>query len=161
MKFFLVILFISTCLISSAQTTAKQVTENARSIKAEMRNSLGDLKYDGYKTTYYEVKDYPVFKEFEATLILRTSYTLFFSGEAAQQSVGLRIYDKPYNERDRTLLYEEKNLSQKKLSISTTELDQIYKKATGKKEKLKAIYVEYSIPKGTPDLGAIVLVFGY
>lgn len=76
MKFFIVLLSLSTSLSLFSQTTVKQVTENARAIKSEMRQSLQGEKYDGSKITYYEVKDFPVFKEFDITLFLRENYTL-------------------------------------------------------------------------------------
>lgn len=161
MKFFIVLLSLSTSLSLFSQTTVKQVTENARAIKSEMRQSLQGEKYDGSKITYYEVKDFPVFKEFEITLFLRENYTLYFSGEAATNNIGMRIYDKAYDEKNRTLLYEVKDLSTKKATVSTLDLNTIYRKSTGRNDNLKSVHVEYSIPKGTPDLGAVVLIFGY
>ena len=88
MKFILLLLSLTVQLFLFAQTTIKEVTENARQIKAEMRASLTDEKYDGSKITYYEVKDFPIFKEFEITLFLRGNYTLYFSGELAKTNVG-------------------------------------------------------------------------
>lgn len=161
MKFIIVLLSLTSCVFSFSQTTVKEVTENARNIKTEMRSSLKDEKYDGSKITYYEVKDFPIFKEFEITLFLRGNYSLYFSGEAVKNNVGMRIYDKAYDEKNRTLLYEVKDISTKKISLSTVDLNAVYKKSTGTKENLKSVFVEYSIPKGTPDLGAVVLVFGY
>jgi hypothetical protein len=161
MKFFIVLFTFTLSLSVFSQTTVKQVTESARSIKAEMRSSLKDLKYDGSKITYYEVKDFPVFKEFEITLFLRGNYVLYFSGEAANNNVGMRIYDKAYDEVGRTLLYEIKDISSKKIEVATADLNEVYKKSTGRSDNLKSVYVEYSIPKGTPDLGGIVLIFGY
>lgn len=73
----------------------------------------------------------------------------------------MRIYDKAYDEKNRTLLYEVKDLSTKKATVSTLDLNTIYRKSTGRNDNLKSVHVEYSIPKGTPDLGAVVLIFGY
>lgn len=161
MKFILLLLSLTVQVFLFAQTTIKEVTENARTIKAEMRASLTDEKYDGSKITYYEVKDFPIFKEFEITLFLRGNYTLYFSGEVAKTNVGMRIYDKAYDDKNRILLYETKDISSKKLTVSTLDLNETLKKLTGRSDNLKSVFVEYSIPKGSPDLGGIVLIFGY
>ena len=144
-----------------SQTTIKEITEQARSIKTELRRSLVNEKYDGSKITYYEIGKKPILKEFEVTLFLRSNYTLYFNGEAANNSTSLRIYDTAYNKNERTILYELSDISSKNISISTIDLNKKYKELTGKTDNLKSIYVEYSVAEGTPDLGAVVLIFGY
>jgi hypothetical protein len=161
MKLIPVIFALSTSLVLFAQTTVKEVTESARAIKTELRQSLVNEKYDGSKITYFEVRNTPVLKEFEIALFLRESYTMYFSGEAVKTNVSIRIFDKPYTSSDRTLLYDSKDISGKKVTLTTADLNDAYKKAKGSSAKLKSVYVEYGIPKGTPDLGAIVLIFGY
>jgi len=161
MKLITVIIALSTCLVVFSQATVQEITESARAIKSELRQSLVNKKYDGSKITYFEIKNAPILKEFEIALFLRESYTMYFSGEAAKTNVSMRIYDKPYSSANRTLLYDSKDISGKKITLTTAELNATYEKAKGNSEKLKYLYVEYGIPRGTPDFGAVVLIFAY
>lgn len=161
MKLITVIFALSTSLVVFSQTTVKEVTESARAIKSELRQSLVNKKYDGSKITYFEVKNTPILKEFEIALFLRESYTMYFSGEAAKTNVSMRIYDKPYSSANRTLLYDSKDIAGKKITLTTADLNAAYKKEKGDSANLKYVYVEYGIPRGTPDLGAVVLIFAY
>jgi hypothetical protein len=149
----------------AGQTSVQQVTEKARLVKSEMRTKMvgESLKYDGSKITYYEVKESEILKEFEVTLFLRDNYTLYFNGNASSvnHKVSMKIYDQPYDYPNRKALFSKDNISGTELKVSTIDLNKKYQELNKTSEKLKSIFVEYTVPGGSQDLGGIVLIFGY
>jgi hypothetical protein len=162
MKFHLSLILVCFCALSFAQQDDVEALKNEVKVaKEELKNTLGDLKYDGSKTTYYEVKGDVDFKDLEIILFLRENYRLMFSGKASRGKVRLRIYDKPSENADRLMLFEVKNISGKTATISAQELNDMLAFYDPNPQELRSVYVEYEISKGKTERGAIVLVLGY
>jgi hypothetical protein len=156
------ILFLSLLFVSFGQQDDVLILKNeVKEAKEELKNNLGDKKYDGSKTTYYEVKGSKDFKDLEIILFLREDYTLHFSGKASRGKVALRIYDKPSDDGDRIMLFEVKNISGKTQQVTSKELSEMLKFYDENPQPLRSVYVEYEIAKGKPARGAVVLVLGY
>lgn len=143
------------------QDDVTQLKNEVKEAKEELKNNLGSQKYDGSKTTYYEVRNTVNHKDLEIILFLRDNYSLNFSGKASRGKVRLRIYDKPADNPDRIMLFEVKNISGKTASITSNELNQNLEFYVQNPQSLRSVYVEYEIQKGKTDRGAIVLVLGY
>lgn len=143
------------------QDDVTQLKNEVKEAKEELKSNLGDKKFDGSKTTYYEVRNAVGFKDLEIILFLRDNYSLNFSGKASRGKVKLRIYDKPSDNPDRIMLFEVKNISGKLSSVSSHELNQQLEFYIQDPQPLKSVYVEYEIQKGKTERGAVVLVLGY
>lgn len=129
--------------------------------KEMSKDDLGDLNYDGSKSTYFQVKNELTFKEVEIAVFLRDNYHLFFNGYPAESKVTLRIYDKPADNPNRIMLWEIKNISGKRKSTSVEELKKMYAYYVEDPNSLKSIFVDYEIHKGDLSRGGVVLVLGY
>lgn len=138
-----------------------QFIEKMNDAKEMSKNDLGDLNYDGSKSTYFQVKDELTFKEVEIAVFLRDNYHLFFNGYPAPSKVTIRIYDKPADNPDRIMLWEIKNISGKRKSTTIDELKKMYGYYVEDPNSLKSIFVDYEIHKGDPSRGGVVLVLGY
>ena len=141
--------------VSDLRNEVKQAKE---ALKAELKG----LSYDGAKTTYYEVKRSPDYKEVEVILFLRDEYTLMFSGEASPGRVSLRIYDKPSHDPNRTVLFEARNISGKQEVVTEAELNERLSFYNPEADALRSVFVEYEVARGrNPERGAIVMILGY
>ncbi|MDX1652869.1 MAG: hypothetical protein R3277_10285 [Brumimicrobium sp.] len=129
--------------------------------KKTLKDDLGDLNYDGSKSTYFQVGDKLTFKEVEVAVFLRDNYHLLFNGHPAPSKVTLRIYDKPAENPDRIMLYEVKNISGKRKTITVEELKKLYAYYVEDPNTLRSVYIDYEIHKGKKARGGIVLVLGY
>lgn len=162
MKGVITLLLIGSLFISFGQQDDVELLKNeVKLAKEELRNNLGSQKYDGSKTTYYEVTDNNDFKDLEIILFLRDNYTLNFSGKPSRGKVRLRIYDKPSEDGNRLMLFEVKNISGKTAQISSNELNEMLAFYDPNPQALRSVYVEYEISKGKSLRGAVVLVLGY
>jgi hypothetical protein len=162
MKSIITLLLLGFVFISFAQQDDVEILKKeVTTAKDELKSNLGSQKYDGSKTTYYEVKSTSDFKDLEIILFLRDNYTLNFSGKASRGKVRLRIYDKPSENADRIMLFEVKNISSQTASISSDELNEMLAFYERNPQPLRSVYVEYEIAKGKSVRGAIVLVLGY
>ena len=159
----LVVIFILfSCYSFGQRADVEQLKNEVKEAKDALRNQLGDLRYDGSKVTYYEVKRDPSFKDLEVILFLRENYTLMFNGAPSSSKVAMRIYDKPSHQSDRVMLYEVKNISGKSRTVTEQELNNQLTFYVQNPQKLRSVYVEYEVSKGkNPDRGAVVLVLGY
>lgn len=136
--------------------------KEVKEAKAALKEELNDLKYDGSKTTYYEVKRSPDFKELEVILFLRDEYTLFFNGDPSPGRVSLRIFDRPSHDPNRTVLFEVRNISGKQKSVTEAELNERLSFYVQDPAPLRSVYVEYEVSRGrNAERGAVVMVLGY
>jgi hypothetical protein len=129
--------------------------------KKTTKEALGDLKYDGAKSTYFQVKKEVSYKEVEVAVFLRENYHLFFNGNPTSSRVSVQIYDKPASDPNRIMLWEVKNISGKEKSISVNELKEKYSYYVEDTNDLRSVFVDYEIQKGKPERGGIVMVLGY
>lgn len=142
--------------------------EKIKSNKSEAQSSLKPFKYDGSKITYYNVKSFEQTKEVEVYLFNNTDYKFSFSAKSASHDVKIKIYDKNKEESDRILLKEVSNIKGTQFIVNSADLNSAYK-SKGGSDRLKRVYVDYSIPAATGKVdknsmssrGAIVLVMGY
>jgi hypothetical protein len=147
--------------INAQQEDVARLRDEVNQAKSELRSLIAPQKYDGSKTTYYEVLKQNDFKDLEVVLFLRDSYSLHFSGKASGSKVRLRIYDKAPEDPSRIALHETKNISGKTVTVSSRELQEILSFHYENPNQLKSVFVEYEIMKGKPERGAIVMVLGY
>ena len=118
-------IFILFAVYSIAQREDVVALKNSvKEAREALKKELKGLKYDGSKTTYYEVKRNPDFKELEVILFLRDEYTLFFNGDPSPGRVALRIFDKPSHDPNRTIIYEVRNSSGKQITVKESELNE-------------------------------------
>lgn len=143
------------------QEDVQRLKEEVKVAKEELRNGLGGQKFDGSKTTYFEVGPKNDFKDLEIVLFLRDTYVLHFNGKAAGAKVRMRIYDKSSQHKDRIMLYEVKNIDGKISAISTKEMNEVLNFHYPNAGALKSVFVEYEIMKGKSHRGAIVMALGY
>lgn len=155
-------LFILPIIISLQNADSDDMKKNVRTIQSNLRKSMDDLKYDGSKVTYFEIKNRIQFKEVEVILFLREKNTLFFNGELSAGRVNLKIYDKPANDPNRLMLFEVKNINKKSVSVSENELNERLSFYDPNPTKLRSVFVDYEISKSKKEeRGAIVMAIGY
>lgn len=159
MKLIQIILFCSTFIFSSF--SQDDFIDKMNEAKKTTKEDLGDLKFDGAKSTYFQYRDALTFKEVEVAIFLRENYHLFFNGYPAPSKVTIRIYDKPANNPDRIMLWEVKNISGKRKSISVEELKKMYAFYVEDVDNLRSVFVDYEIHKSKPQRGGVVMVLGY
>lgn len=152
--------------------TADEIAEFKEKInanKSEAQSSLTPFKYDGSKITYYNAKSFEQNKEVEVYLFNNTDYKFSFSAKSADHNIVIKIYDKnSESAADRILLKEISNVKGTSFVVNSKDLNDAYKKSGGA-DRLKRVYVEYTIPATTGKVdknsmssrGAIVLVMGY
>jgi len=159
MKFLPVILICFTIVFNSF--SQDDFIDKMNEAKKNTKEELGDLNYDGSKSTYFQVRNEVSYKEVEVALFLRDNYHLFFNGNPTSAKVSVKIYDKPANNPDRIMLWEVKNISGKQKSVSENELKEMYAYYVEDVDNLRSVFVDYEIQKGKPERGGIVLVLGY
>lgn len=135
--------------------TAFQVVETCDStfLKKELKEKLKpDFKYDSSKSTKFYYKNKPQRKEIEIPLYRGEKYRfLFHTGGLSRRDVKIEIYDKPVDNKKRTLLYE----------LMPNEGQSIY---VFEPEKSRKMYLDYSIPEvaePTEQQECIAFVLGY
>lgn len=159
MKIFPIILICSTITFNSF--SQDNFIDKMNEAKQTTIDALGDLKFDGSKSTYFQVKRDVTYKEVEVAVFLRDNYHLFFNGEPSNSKVTLRIYDKAATDPNRIMLWEVKNISGKQKSVSVKELKEMYSYYVEDPDNLRTVHVDYEIQKGKPERGGIVMVLGY
>ncbi|PHR47303.1 MAG: hypothetical protein COA32_07735 [Fluviicola sp.] len=159
MKFLQIILICFTFAFSSLAQDS--FIDKMNEAKKTTKEELGDLKFDGSKSTYFQVREEVSYKEVEVAIFLRKNYHLFFNGNPTSAKVTVRIYDKPANNPNRIMLWEVKNISGKQKSVSVEELKKMYAYYVENVDNLRSIFVDYEIQKGKPERGGVVMVLGY
>lgn len=149
------------CLVGFNSFSQDDLVEKMNEAKKTTKENLGDLKYDGSKSTYFQVRKNVSYKEVEIAVFLRDNYHLFFNGNPTSSRVSVQIYDKPANNPNRIMLWEVKNISGKQKSVSVNELKEMYSYYVEDVSNLRSLYIDYEIQKGRPERGGIVLVLGY
>lgn len=154
-------LFVALTLLSTTEADGgSSLDARVNTFKAECRHQLRPFRYEGSRITYYSAQKEDVKRGIEAYMVLDTEYKFVFSGKDASTKVTLRIFDQS-DEKKRTLLKEVKTIQNKIEIVSSAELSKTYLKKTKASERLKMVYLEYSIESGSTKNEAIVLVIGY
>jgi hypothetical protein len=125
--------------------------------KYELKQLIKPARYEASRVTYYSKSSEKQVRGIEAYLLINTEYKLAFSGKECTSKVGVKVYDK----ENGTLLKEIKTISAKNTEISSKDLNSVYRKKVTKKERLKSVYIEYSIQEGIGGSEGIVFVIGY
>lgn len=128
--------------------------------KHECKQLLKPFRYEGSRITYYNVQKETVTKNVEAFLILDTEYKFVFSGKETSTKVTVKIFDSQ-DLKKRNLLKEIKNVHAKNVTISSNDLMAVYRKKVATGDRLKAVYIEYTISGGTSKNEAVIMVVGY
>lgn len=128
--------------------------------KYECKQLIKPARYEGARITYFGASKEKQGKNVEAYFLLDTEYKLAFSGKECGTKVSVKIYDSQ-NESKRTLLKELKNIQGKNSVVSSKDLTSVFRKKVKSEERLKVVYIEYSIAENVSKNEAIVLVIGY
>ena len=145
------ILLITFLVISTAFQVAEECDTMA--LKKELKDLLKpDYKYDSSKTTRFYYKTKPQQKEIEIPLYRGEKYRFLFNlSGISREGVKVSIYNKPFDNSKRELLYELKPEPGK--MIYTFEPD-----------KSRKMYINYAIPEvseTTETRDCLVFVLGY
>lgn len=146
--------FFSIILLALSSIAAIQIVEefDALALKTELKKELQpDYKYDSAKTTRFSYKTKEQQKEIEIPLFMGEKYRFIFNTSGLTQNIKIEIYNKPFDNKKRELLYKLEPKAGK----------HIY---TFEPEKSRKMYVTYTIPKvDEPTLvkDCLVLVIGY
>ncbi|MES2587473.1 MAG: hypothetical protein V4622_00750 [Bacteroidota bacterium] len=128
--------------------------------KYECKQLIKPARYEGSRITYYNESQEEQKKSIETFFLLDTEYKLAFSGKECSTKLNIKIYDSA-DENKRVLLKEIKSGEAKNTLVSSKDLSATYAKKVTKSERLKVIYIEYTIAAKTKKNEAVVLVIGY
>lgn len=157
------LLIILLCVFTLNTYAQDEFIEKVKSSRVELRKDITSkgLKYDGTKTTYFQFNDEIQYKGIEVATFLRDNYHFFFDGSYAESKVSIEVYDLSPDNPNRLMLYEIKNISGKKVSISMDAILKKYLAYGGDPETLNSLHIDYVIKKGKPSRGAISLSLGF
>lgn len=130
-------------------------------IKQECKELIKNTRYEGAKTTYYNVGSAKQTKSVELFMFMTNEYQFAVGAKKCSVPLTVKIYDAASDVEERTLIKEFKNVQGKNFVISSVELNKLYRKKVPEVERLKNVHVEYSIGSGKAGKEAIVLVFGH
>lgn len=128
-------------------------------IKKECKELIEPARFEGSRFTYFKPTNKSQFKSVEIFLILNAEYIFALSIKAATSPVSLRVYDSNDAET-RVLIYEQKNIDKKTITLNSKDLIEIYLKKNPKATRLKNLIFEYEFAKGQSKNGGVVLVIG-
>ena len=128
--------------------------------KYECKQMIKPARYEGSRITYYAASKEVQKKTVEAYFLLNTEYKLAFSGKECSTKTSVRIYDSA-DDSKRTLLKEVKSIQGKNVVVSSKDLSETFAKKVTKTERLKVVYIEYTIGANVTKNEAAVLVIGY
>lgn len=155
------ILTITFFLLSNTEAdNGNSVEARINTYKHECKQLLKPFRYEGSRITYYNVQKDVVTKNVEAFLILDTEYKFIFSGKECSTKVAVKIFDSQ-DLKKRILLKEIKNVHGKNITVSSNEMISVFRKKVSATERLKAVYIEYTIAGGTSKNEAVIMVVGY
>ena len=160
MKTLLTALF---CVFILSAYAQDEFIDKVKASRVELRKEITSkgLKYDGTKTTYFQFNDQTQVKGIEIAIFLRNNYHFFFDGTYAENKVSIEIYDLSPDNPNRLMLYEIKNISEKKVNISMDGILKHYIAYGGDPETLSSLHIDYVIKKAKPGRGAITLSLGF
>ena len=130
-------------------------------LKQECKDLIKATRYEGSKTTYYNVSGSKQTKSVELFMFLPNEYQFAISTKKCSVPLTIRLYDAAADVEERTMIKEFKNVQGKNFTFSTVQLNDIYRKKVPEVERLKNLHVEYSIGTGKTTKEAIVLVMGH
>ena len=119
--------------------------------KKKCKETLKPFQYDASKVSKLTFKYKPAVKEVEVPLYFGESYRFVFNREGLPQHVDVNVYNKPFDNKKRVLLWTTKGKPE-------TQNEFVWEP-----EKSRKMYVNYSIPatNDTIKKGCIVFVLGY
>lgn len=131
------------------QTIQDFCTSSASRKKAKVE--LKPYQYDAGKTNKFTFKNKEQFREIEVPLFLGERYRFVFNTEGLPQPIGIEIYDKKKESKNRTLLFSNKDVPGDQTQF------------TFEPEKSKKLYIDYSVPvtNDTIKKGCVLFVLGY
>lgn len=128
-------------------------------LKQELKELIKPARFEGSRVTYYKISNKRQFKSVEIFLLMDSEYLFAFSGKASSVPVHVRFYD-AIEEDERTMIFEVKNISDKNILVSSRDLNAVYRRKVTEVERLKRIFVEYEIAKGSEKSEGVVMVIG-
>lgn len=133
-------------------------TARINTYKYECKQMIKPYRYEGSRVTLYNGTKESTTKSIDAYLILDTDYNFAFSGKECDSKVSVKIYE---SENKRALLKEISNIKGKNVLINSKDLIHNFRKKVSNTERIKSVFIEYSITEGNDKNEAIVLVIGY
>ena len=140
--------------------TGNSLDARLNTFKYECKQLIKPARYEGSRITYYAASKEVQKKTVEAYFLLNTEYKLAFSGKECSTKTSVKIYDSA-DEKKRTLLKDVKGIQGKNVMISSKDLSEVFAKKVSKEERLKVVYIEYTIGANVSKNEAAVLVIGY
>lgn len=158
------ILYILLGIVTSVNVAFVSIAQNAldsqlNQIKKECKELIEPARFEGSRFTYFKPTNKSQFKSVEVFLILNAEYVFALSTKAATSPVSLRIYDSN-DSASRTLIYEQKKIDNKTITLNSKDLVDLYFKKNPKATRLKNLIFEYEFAKGPSENGGVVLVIG-
>jgi len=149
-------------LVSAASTDGDGAFEaQINTLKGECKALLKDARYEGAKITYYNAGASKQVKNVEVFMFLSNEYVYAISTKKCSVPLTIRLYDAAADVEERTLIKEYKNYQGKNFTISSVELNKIYRKKVPEVERLKNLHIEYALGAGKTAKEAIILVMGH
>jgi hypothetical protein len=148
-------------LLSSTLDEGGAFDAQVNTIKQQCKELIKNTRYEGSKTTYYNLSNSKQLKAVELFMFMAKEYQFAIGAKKCSVPLTVRIYDAAADVEERTLIKEYKNVQGKNFMISSNELNKIYRKKVPEVERLKNVRIEYAIGTGKGGREAIVLVFGH
>lgn len=154
----LALLFSWGLMVSGVRDNALDAQLNT--LKQECKELISETRYEGSKTTYYNVTSSKQQKTVEVFMFLSNEYLFAISAKKCSVPVAIKLYDAPADSKDRILIKEIKKAQGANFKFSSNELNAAYQKKKGNVDRLKNLYFEYQINSGSQSKEGIVLVYG-
>ncbi len=128
-------------------------------LKEESKQAIKPARYESSKITYYAEQKSSQTKHLEVFLMSADNYIFAFNGKDCSSKVTLSLYDLPADAKNRSQL-KSVQLDGKQIIINSSELNEIYRNKVKEADRLRKVFVEYEIEKGSRNQEAIILVLG-
>lgn len=149
------LLIILTLVACSTAFSLVQTTPSCdqKEIKNRCKQKLDPYKYDNAKVTNITFKTKPQVKEIEVPLFIGEKYRFVFSRSGVNHNVGVNVYNKDKDAKNRELLFTSKDVSsdQKEFIFEPT-------------KRTRTLYVSYEVPAVSADSassGCVAFMLGY
>ena len=149
----------SILVMSIARDPGSSYNARLNTYKYECKTLIKPARYEGSRITHYTASKKDQIKGIETYMVLDTEYKFAFSGKECSSRVIVRFYE---SKNKKILLKEIKNIQNRNIAISSLSLLKTYhKKYPKSKNRLKNLFIEYTISPTEVNHEAVVFVMGY
>jgi hypothetical protein len=132
--------------------------EELNEYKAECKELIKPARYEGARVTYYKISKKTQSKNLEIYFNQDAEYTIAFSAKLSTVDINVNFYY-GYDD-DRILIYSEKSIEGKNVTVSSNLLNEAYREKVDPQGRIKSIYIEYEIGSGKEKPEGVVMVIG-